>query len=202
MPTPTALPAAGTLVYEASGEQLQSWSGTADWKYTGGMIVSSGSNTGDTSVIWAPYSPGSMTDYAVEAEIQFVSGYPECEETSFGLVARGNGDQGYAGGVTVVLGGFCDHQQPIAGIWPLPEVLGTDQGSRAYYTESIGSEDADLDSEWHTYRVEVQANVVRLLVDGDLITEVTDNRFLEAGQVGLWSDRAQLSIRTFKVIAL
>jgi len=42
--------------------------------------------------------------------------------------------------------------------------------------------------EWHTYRVEAKGNEIRLLVDGDVLAEVVDNKYLDGGQVRLWSN--------------
>ena len=61
------------------------------------------------------------------------------------------------------------------------------------------------DREWHTYRLEVQGNTARFLVDGSPVTEMSDNRLLSGtgGSVGLWVDGGfQLNVRSFKVIAL
>ena len=35
-----------------------------------------------------------------------------------------------------------------------------------------------------------------------LVLEKLDNRFLEGGNVGLWSKRASLNVRSFKVLEL
>ena len=47
---------------------MNGWAGTKDWKTVSGMLVNDG--TEGTGVITAPYRPGDIADYAVEAEIQ------------------------------------------------------------------------------------------------------------------------------------
>jgi hypothetical protein len=56
--------------------------------------------------------------------------------------------------------------------------------------------------DWHAYRLEVRGNVCTLSIDGTVQGNVTNNRLLSAGRVGLWSNRYQLEVRSFKVIAL
>jgi len=56
--------------------------------------------------------------------------------------------------------------------------------------------------DWHTYRIEARGNVFTQYIDGTFKGSMTDNRLLSAGRVGLWSNRYQLEVRSFKVIAL
>ena len=55
---------------------------------------------------------------------------------------------------------------------------------------------------WHTYRVEVKGNTITVRIDGGVVFQVTDNKYLAAGRIGLWSDRCQISVRNFKIILL
>jgi hypothetical protein len=59
-----------------------------------------------------------------------------------------------------------------------------------------------IDADWHTYRILVQGNVIRVLLDGTLVIETTNNRYLSPGQVGVWSHGAEVNIRRVSVIAL
>src|SRR5689334_10044113 len=72
--------AAGTLqagqnvLYQADWSNgMDGWSGSGGWKTVGGMLVNDGTNDDPSLWIPAPYEPGSITDYAIEAEIQLVS---------------------------------------------------------------------------------------------------------------------------------
>jgi len=94
---------------------------------------------------------------------------------SFGVVVRVDDDGGgYAAGVGIKGG------QPFGGM-------------------SSGFEPG---KDWHTYRIEVRGNVFTLYIDGTFKGSLTNNRLLSAGRVGLWSNRYQLEVRSFKVIAL
>jgi hypothetical protein len=76
------------------------------------------------------------------------------------------------------------------------------------YTQSSGNTDTlvqqgfDPGTDWHTYRVEVQGNTIRFLVDGSPLLTTQDNRFLTGSTVGLWSAGVQLTVRSVKMIAL
>jgi hypothetical protein len=52
------------------------------------------------------------------------------------------------------------------------------------------------------YWLEVKGNTIKLLVDGALLLDATDNRHLSNGRVGLVSIGAQINVRSFKVIQL
>jgi hypothetical protein len=97
------------------------------------------------------------------------------EGDSFGVVVRVDDDgRGYAAGVGRKGG------QPFGGM-----LSGFEPGK-----------------DWHTYRIEVRGNVFTLYIDGTVKSSVTNNRLLSAGRVCLWSNRYQLEVRSFKVIAL
>jgi hypothetical protein len=70
------------------------------------------------------------------------------------------------------------------------------------YNGDLTSAPLNPGSGFHTYRVEVKYNMIRLLVDGAQLLSVTDNRYITGEQVGLWSYDAQLNVSSFKVVAL
>jgi hypothetical protein len=136
------------------------------------MLVNDG--TGYGSLILAPFQPATP-DYAAEAEIQGLA-----EFGNFGVAARAVDDaSGYRGG-------FFDSSASAAITGPgMPF-----QGRQFRHGRT-----------WHTYRLEVKGNTVKLLIDGGLFLERSDNRFLTAGRAGLWQGRgAQFNVRSFKVI--
>lgn len=53
-----------------------------------------------------------------------------------------------------------------------------------------------------TYRVEMQGNTMRLLVDGVRVLETKDNTHLKGGHIGLWSQNVVLNVYNFKVTRL
>jgi len=49
------------------------------------------------------------------------------------------------------------------------------------------SPDLEIGEDWHTYRMEVDGNTLRVFHDGRLALEAVDNRYLTGGKIGLWS---------------
>src|SRR6266704_2884949 len=154
---------------------------TADLYTTIGMV----------STIVPPYQVSNTADYAIEANIQLISyGYVGEGSSSFGISLRGtsttNGWQGYTGGLLA----FNEYQRymQITG----PDIFG-----------ALKRGDFDPGStSSHTYRVEVKGNDIKLLIDGSIRLEVTDNRYLSGAQVGFWCFGPQISVSSFKVFAL
>jgi hypothetical protein len=53
---------------------------------------------------------------------------------------------------------------------------------------------------WHIYRVEVRGNDIRVMVDGAVITEVSNaTTGTTSGSVGLWDDHTEVAVRAFRV---
>ena len=59
-----------------------------------------------------------------------------------------------------------------------------------------------LDGAWHTYRVEVRFNRIKLLIDGQVYAQTTSNQFLSNRRVGLFSALHEINVRGFKVTRL
>ena len=174
--TSTTIPAAsGTVLYQADWSAgANGWALSADWKTVNGMLVNDGSNS---SIAVSPYDPGAMADYAVEADIQDVSH----NYSGFGVAARVVNGAGYYGGIFP--GNFL--------------VIGYVGSS-----DSISSSSFDAGTKWHHYRIEVRGNQLHLLLDGALVLQATDNRFLSPGTVGLICISGQISVKNFRVVAL
>lgn len=183
-PTATPEPQAGDVLYETGEEGFQGWPVSQDWKTVDSVLVNDGTIFDYDRWIKAPFAPSNVNNYAVEAEIQLVN----AEGTGFGIVARAAENAGYRIGVRV---GCCPRAAVIA-----------DSGNRFNYGQDIASTEFQPGNEWHTYRVEVQGNTVRLLIDGNVMTEATVNQFLTGGEVGLFSISSQINVRSFRVIAL
>lgn len=193
-PIPTPMPKPGDLLYQADWSQgMNGWAGSSDWKTISGMLVNDGSGRNTGSTVIAPFRPGSIVDYAVEAEIQFIRrGSGASCEGPFGVFIRGDDwtGKGYGGGGAVV-GGGCGGKHRLGIYRPAW------QNHYAYAEKEFG-----IDTMWHKYRLEGQGNVIRLIVNGALYIEITDNEFLEGGQLGLYSSSDVLNIRSFKVVKL
>jgi hypothetical protein len=164
------------------------WAGSQSWKTVNGIIVNDGTEFGS---IMAPLKPGreGVANYLVEAEIQVIG---EGRDSSFGIVVRSNY---YAGYIFSTGGGlfYVDHHSAVISVNECPT---------CYSSEILAESNFGIENEWHTYRVEVFGNELRLLIDGREFVHVTDNRFLEGGDVGLWSFNTQIQVRNFRVEAI
>lgn len=193
-PTPTLTSVPGRVFYET--HDFSGWTGTPDWKVQGASNTLVNDATSIHSQppygpsIPAPYVVQGTNDYAVEARIQ-VTGTPVIAlyHPCFGITVRGKrvgaGWEGYYVGVG------CDSY--------LTSVFITNVNTiDAYLKEAQFEPGTSL----HTYRVEVKANTIRFLVDGELLLQLQDNTYLTGGQVGLFCYNVQLSVSDFKVIGL
>jgi hypothetical protein len=170
----------GTVLYEANWSSgLNGWKGPASWKTLNGVLLSDGTTDG---LIIAPYTPR-IRNYAVEAEIEYFG--EACTQGEFGLVARAINDQGYYA-ITVLP--YC-----IDGEVQIRSAQSCCSFSGLKYNSGIG---------WHIFRLEVEGTHIRFYFDKELILEAQDNRFLSGENVGLWSSKVQINIRSFRVIKL
>jgi hypothetical protein len=171
---PSPSPATAGLLYQADWSGgMNGWVGTAEWKGVPGLLVSDGSNSGGDAV-YSPYQPAA-TDYAIEATIRAINP----GGCYFGIVGRstaqGHYIVGYNGGRATI---GSTHQNAIAG-------TGFDPGTTA-----------------HKYRAEFRSNRITLVIDGNALTNATDNDFLSSGQVGLASAFCQIEVSSYRVLSL
>ena len=158
------------------------------------VIVDDGSAAQVTKDTWivAPYEP-KTADYAVEVEMQNIK--PKCGkqygQEDFGVVARATNAGAILAGYHCTAGPLRDPPPGGLGIAATPSfTLGKDDRAEAQ------------DDGWHTYRLEIKGNAMTLLVDGSKRVGTADNTYLSSGKVGLFSHGAQISVRSFRVIAL
>jgi hypothetical protein len=171
---------AGTVLYQADWSTgLTGWSSMDGWKALNGQLLNDG--TGGEQLEAAPINLSAVADYAVEADIQVVrnpGGY------NFGLFAR---DASYYASVDDY--DFFGHHNAI---------LSDKDGD-------LASKGFDPGGDKHTYRLEVKGNTMQLLIDGTVVVQTTDNKYLDGGkngQVGLRCKQAQLVVTGFRVIKL
>lgn len=173
---------------------LSTWTdGSSDWKILNGSLLNDGTKGGwdgqGGPTIVAPCDTGTATNYAVEAKIQVIStqSYNNC----FGISTRGNpssnGWQGYKAGVGDCGGGLDKARM---------------SGPNYYYDSQRKDASFNPGTSMHTYRVEVKDNTIKFSIDGGLILNMVDNRYLSGSEVGLWSQNVQLTVLSFKVTAL
>ena len=208
-PTPT-MPVAGTILYKAdTSGGLEALDAGAGWNLVDGMLVSDGTSG---STVYAPFDPNGLADYAIEAEIQFVrTNGPR----GFSLLGR-SGDSG-----SVSLYAFCGYRgfnsitcderhQGVA--LSILDANDPDQTSsselgngREVYTpgDTLAAQQFTDDGDWHTYRLELDGNQIRGLIDGAIVLTTQDNRLLDPGLAALAvREETQINVRAFRVIAL
>jgi len=159
----------------------------------------------------APYDTQPLVDYAVEAEVTFEqrtepspAACDERDAPTFGLVSHGgatsepkpSGPDGGAYYATIsIIGDSCD--PPAMAELAAPLAFSGDAGYPTLATGPLAMEPG-----WHTYRLEIKGDGVRLLIDEELVLSATSSWYLDGGHVGLWSSRVRLTVRRFAVTAL
>jgi hypothetical protein len=167
---------AGTVLYEITdwSSGTSGWAAAGQWKAAGGMLVTDGSSD---SFAVAPVDLTGHPDYVVECEVQIVD--PEAK-TDVLLMARMINGTGY-------YGGFDGSASRMA---------------TGYGSGELSSSGFVLDGNWHTYRLEVRGNTIKLLFEQAEVARAVDNRALEPGTVGIYCAGGQICVRSFRVVAL
>jgi hypothetical protein len=171
---------------------LSTWTdGSSDWKVLNGALLDDGTGSWDAGsgpTIVAPCDLGSTANYAVETKIQVTSSQ---NGACFGITGRGtpnsNGWQGYKAGVGDCYGGL-----------DKARVSGPDY----HYDSQIKDASFNPGTSVHTYRIEVKDNTIKFFIDGGLVLNMIDNRYLSGAEIGLWCQNVQLSVTSFQVTAL
>jgi hypothetical protein len=157
---------------------VNGWTGSKDWSVVESVLLDDG--TSDNGSMLAPYFPATR-DYSVEAEVQFLR-YRPGYYGKWGITIR----SGYYVGVCGGCGG--NNGEPSIFI----------SNGDTY----IANAPHTIDGQFHTYRVEVQSNNIRFLIDGQPVLQATDNTHLDPGRVGLESNDSQISVRVVRIAPL
>jgi hypothetical protein len=200
-PQPTNTPSApqpGQLLYQADWSGgFNGWTASPDWKTVSGQLVNDGTNDDATQFAHPPEITPYTANYAVEAEIQYVrDGYGCYPPADYGYVAFGLSVRGESSG---------DYRVGIVHRYGTIAAFIFDHGSSdtcPNFYPPLAKASYSLDTNWHTYRVEVRGNDIKLLIDGQSVIEAIDNHHLTSNSVGLWSTGTVVNVRSFKVIAL
>jgi hypothetical protein len=194
-PTPATI-AARTVLYQAEWSHgLVGWQGTRGWKVVQGQLETDSSNP---TMLIIPYRP-QVTNYALEIQLQIVRLLQPNGGGYFSIFAsRVPGKDGYQAGASNLVGSvtqpFGNHPQVQVLIDPLDAMSSNSGLPTGYYS----------DSQWHTYRVEVQGNEVRLLEDDIQISYASSSQteVLSNGPIGLSSALIVLRVSSVRIIAL
>lgn len=198
---PAATPPADLLLYYAdTSGGLEEWAlpdlaKDDSWMRVDGMLVNDGGGEGD--LLQAPYRPR-IADYAVEAEVRMVGLRRGAIFLGFGLCVRAGEEGAYWGGVNFLQGPHAFVGGAASSVGGPPRFL-----VASYPNDVVAVTDFDPGFDrWQTYRIEVDGNMLRLLVNGQLVAAGTDDRFDDRGRVGLWSSGLEIEVRRFAVLAL
>jgi hypothetical protein len=130
-----------------------------------------------------------MGSYAVEASVRVDGIATPCVEGRFGLALDLAEGGSWAGRV---FHASCSQSEGLAQLWE-----GGHADGSAFAEAPFPADDA-----WHTLRFEVDGNSIRFLIDDVLVGESTDSRLPSAYLVTLYSNQIEISVRSFRVIAL
>lgn len=184
--TPHLVPKTEAVVCQSSStDNWSGWSLGSGWKQLGGMLLNDGSN-GDYNgrpTLVAPRScqPTTM-DYAVEAKIQVVQFSDNY--SGFGINVRGAPSSPHEPGYSTYIDSSSGANISVVG------------------GDILKSASFNPGTDFHVYRAEVKGNTITFLIDGTAVLSVVDNRFITAGEVGLWCANAQIALSSFKVYKL
>ena len=171
----------------SSTDSWKGWSLKSGWKQLNNMLLNDGTNGGYNGrpTLVAPRScqPKTM-DYAVEAKIQVVQFSDQY--SGFGINVRGVPSSPNEPGYSTYIDSGNASGANIS-------VVGGDVLKSAPFNPS---------TDFHVYRAEVKGNTITFLIDGAAVLSVVDNRFISAGEVGLWCANAQIELSSFKVVKL
>lgn len=175
------------LCQSGSTDNWRGWPLRSGWKRLGNVLLNDGSNGGYNGrpTLLAPISCQPKTiDYAVEAKIQVVtfSG----DYSGFGINVREVPSSPNEPGYSTYIDASSQSGANIS-------VVGGDALKTAPFNPSTN---------FHVYRAEVKGNTITFLIDGAVVLSVVDNRYISAGEVGLWSANAQIELSSFKVVRL
>lgn len=189
-PSPTPCPKP-CVVYQVNWSNgANGWSGSADWKFFNGMLINDGTDNlcqgfsiEYAPTLYPPFQP-QTANYAIEVEVQIVrQTHNNCSD---------NGFFGVGGRLSSSNGGWTGYQM----------VVGQGSENITDYNTRLTSGSLDPGNSWHTYRFELTGTNLKLKIDGALVIEASDAKYLDPGQLGIWSSALYLNIRSYKVIAL
>lgn len=193
-PTATSLPA-GTVLYQADWSHgLSQWQASGGWQVSQGQLEVAGNSLAKITI---PYRPA-VANYAIEVRLEIVS------------LIQGEG------GYWTVFGqkqpGKDGFQAGALGIKGSEERMSGSHGQAQVYFDPLTAMapgvglpvDYDPGFKWHTYRVEVLENSVRLRDNGVSLAygSSVDSDFISNGPIGLECERLVLRIASIRVLAM
>lgn len=185
-------PASGRLLYQAPwSKDNGGWAASTHWHWSdqnGGMIAT---DSGTNSLMFAPYQL-STSAYAIEASIQRLS-YTNMDGTAYGVVVGRTPDKGEVCGVGI-------HEKPEH--FFISQLTPPTTQSQPHVDIDLLRSPVTMNTQWHTYRVEVTANHIRYFLDSKFIGQVNNDNHIQGGQVGIYAVGVFINIKSFSIFAL
>jgi len=184
------------VIFEAPGRNELENLAAGSWTASADALV----NPGGSAVAepWLVLTAVPSVDFAVEAEMRVNGVLSSVCDQSFGLTAGvPDADQVYGGGLIFP----CAAETARA---RLTDVSVWEDGYNA--DPALAEEPFDPGDDWHTYRLELHGDDLRLLIDGADVVSGTletpiDTSSREA-QAGLWAQGVELDVRKVVVESL
>lgn len=195
-PTPSTVPA-GTVLYNADWSKgADNWAVSNEWSTNGGMLVNDGSTTGN-GILLAPPFQSPSANYSVDARIQFLKSTGLYGSYAFGIIVRSSGgSDGYACYLV-------NEYNVSASIAKVPSE------SSAYSPFIFGASSLQsylhpVDTDWHTYRVEVSGSEIDFFIDTftQPLLKVINSDYPSGTVVGLVDNTSVINVNYFRVTAL
>jgi hypothetical protein len=166
------------------------------WSSSGDMLDIDGANA--TSEPWLKVASVPSPDFAIEAEMRVTMVLDSVCDQSFGVVGGSPGaSQVYGGGILYP----CDGKGDLA---RLTNVTNWEDGYNA--DAALSENQFDPGEEWHTYRLELRGNRLRLIIDGVGIVTGKLETPIDPGatdaEAGIWSQGVGLEVRRIAVFPL
>ena len=185
----------GAAILEAPDKVAFAKLANRSWRATDAALVNDGANA--VAEPWLTLTPLDGAAYVVEAEIRVTRILETVCDQSFGLAA-GSPAPGRTYGAGFL---FPCGEDPVQA-----RLTETTLWQDGYNADPVLT-DAGFDpgEEWHTYRFEVQADELRLIVDGEELLSgdaVIDTDPAAQGQAGIWSQGVGLEVRRVTVSPL
>jgi hypothetical protein len=184
------------VIFEAPGRNELENLAAGSWTASADALVNPGSSA--VAEPWLVLTAVPSVDFAVEAEMRVNGVLSSVCDQSFGLTAGvPDADQVYGGGLIFP----CAAETARA---RLTDVSVWEDGYNA--DPALAEETFDPGDDWHTYRLELHGDDLRLLIDGADVVSGTletpiDTSSGEA-QAGLWAQGVELDVRKVVVESL
>jgi len=184
------------VIFEAPGRNELENLAAGSWTASADALVNPGSSA--VAEPWLVLTAVPSVDFAVEAEMRVNGVLSSVCDQSFGLTAGvPDADQVYGGGLIFP----CAAETARA---RLTDVSVWEDGYNA--DPALAEEPFDPGDDWHTYRLELHGDDLRLLIDGaDVVSGTLETPIDTASgeaQAGLWAQGVELDVRKVVVESL